>query len=528
MKTLYNEVYGMKLQFDCSDQIIEYSKHWEFCIGSCHAATALREDFRKQLMECRKQIGFRYLRFHGLFDDDMSVLSKSIFTGEYILSFTNIDNIYDFLLSIGMKPFVEIGFMPECLKSGNETIFHYKANITPPNNKEIWNWLVKEFITHLIDRYGRDEVRSWYFEIWNEPNLDGENGLAGGRFWSGNMDDYFELYRNTVTVIKSVDPMLRVGGPATSNNAFIPQTIEFCRKNHLPIDFISTHHYPTDVVLGYGVEDSKNFVKQFNGTDKSDVSAIRKLLQHYLTFQADIWEKVDRGVLTDMAKRAKSEAQGLPLFYTEWNSLSGIQSDGPFGSSFIAKTVLDNIGIVDGCSYWTFSDIFEEKGMPNLAFHGGYGLMTMQGIKKASYRAFELLHRLPERKYQTNLGNGTVDCYFFPDERDNTLKIIAVNHNSLLHDIQTERIELTISHKCGKFLEKGDIVRIDETHANALAKWHEMSNPATLNENQVNRLSAASALEREEISLGGSEGATVLDFELPPQGMALITLYYTK
>ena len=174
--------------FDLNEKTAPYRKHWEMSVGSCHAALALREDYRRQLKEAHRRLGFQYLRFHGLFCDDMSVLSRSLFSSEYLLSFVNIDKIYDFLLSVGMKPFVELGFMPECLKSGNETIFHYKANITPPNDPGRWVWLIKEFVTHLIGRYGRDEVRTWYFEVWNEPNLDGENGLAGGRFWSGNRD----------------------------------------------------------------------------------------------------------------------------------------------------------------------------------------------------------------------------------------------------------------------------------------------------------------------------------------------------
>lgn len=514
--------------FDLKEKTAPYKKHWEMSVGSCHAALALREDYRRQLREVHRRLGFQYLRFHGLFCDDMNVLSRSLFSSEYLLSFVNIDSIYDFLLSIGMKPFVELGFMPECLKSGNETIFHYKANITPPNDPDRWVWLIKEFISHLIERYGRDEVRTWYFEVWNEPNLDGENGLAGGRFWSGNMQDYYELYRITAKAVKEVDPLLRVGGPATSNNAHIPDMIAFCKKNGLPLDFVSTHHYPTDIVLGYGVEDSKNFVKEFNSTDKSDLDKIHKLLKHYMTFQADIWEKVDRGVLTQMAKRARSEAGDLPLFYTEWSSLAGLATDGPFGASFVAKTVLDNIGIIDGCSYWTFSDIVEEKSMASMEFHGGFGLTTLHGIPKAPFRAFELLHRLPEVRYERTLSEGTVDIYLFPDERDKTLKLVAVNHNSLMHDIKEETISLTLQTGNATLLEKADLQRVDETHANALAAWLEMGSPTYLSEAQLASLHAASCLTREQLPLTLEGSSAALTLTLPPQGMALITLYFAS
>ena len=246
-----------------------------------------------------------------------------------------------------------------------------------------------------------------------------------------------------------------------------------------------------------------------------------------MTFQADIWEKVDRGVLTQMAKRAKQEAEGLPLYYTEWSSLAGLETDGAFGASFIAKTVLDNIGIVDGCSYWTFSDIVEEKSMASVEFHGGFGLTTLHGVKKAPYRAFELLHALPERKYERNLSEGTVDCYVFPDDRDNTLKIIAVNHNSLMHKIETEEISLTFSANAVKMLNEGTIVRIDQRHANALEKWREAGTPVYLTEAQLYELKAASELRREALPVASKDGTITVRFELPPQGMALITLYKT-
>ena len=168
-------------------------RYWEMCVGSCHAATALREDYRIQLARCARELGFRYVRFHGIFDDDMSVMKKPPFREGYKLSFSNIDSIFDFLLQIGMKPFIELSFMPDCLKSGEQTIFHYKGNTTPPRDKDAWVWLIKSFLTHLIGRYGRDEVRRWYFEVWNEPNLGGETGIKNGGFWSGTMEDYYEL-----------------------------------------------------------------------------------------------------------------------------------------------------------------------------------------------------------------------------------------------------------------------------------------------------------------------------------------------
>lgn len=175
-------------ELDVNGKTASFPHYWELCVGSCHAATALRADWQQQLERCHKELGFRYVRFHGLFNDDMSVVTRPMLASRPVYCFTNIDRIYDFLLSIGMKPFVEIGFMPECMASGNKTIFHYKGNTTPPRSYEEWTGFIGLFLDHLIDRYGRAEVRSWYFEIWNEPNLGGHGKRYQQTLAEGTVD----------------------------------------------------------------------------------------------------------------------------------------------------------------------------------------------------------------------------------------------------------------------------------------------------------------------------------------------------
>lgn len=499
-------------------------RYWEMCVGSCHAATALREDYRIQLARCARELGFRYVRFHGIFDDDMSVMKKPPFREGYKLSFSNIDSIFDFLLQIGMKPFIELSFMPDCLKSGEQTIFHYKGNTTPPRDKDAWVWLIKSFLTHLIGRYGRDEVRRWYFEVWNEPNLGGETGIKNGGFWSGTMEDYYELYAITARAVKEIDRRFRVGGPATSNNAHISDMRAYCEKNGLPLDFVSTHHYPTDVVLGYGVENSRNFFKEFSELDKNDKDAVSALANEFVTFRKNIWKNVDRGVLTRMAARARKEAGDLPLFYTEWSSLAGLPSDGSFGASFIAKTIPDNMGLADCYSYWTFSDILEEDGFPSAAFHGGYGLLTLQNVAKAPYRAFQLFHGLGGKMYVRRFSHETLDIYAFRDESNETVQLLCVNHQSLLHDIQTQTAKIRLVG--GDFAEIApDVVRIDDEHANAVKEWERMGCPEYISEAQKLALQAASELRRETLTAEREEGALTAEISVPPMGVALVTVY---
>lgn len=516
----------MKFDLNLRSEKRKIDRYWEFCVGSCHAATALREDYRRQLRRCRKELGFRYVRFHGLFNDDMSVMKQNA-DGSYKISFANIDNIFDFLLEIDMKPFIELSFMPSCLKSGEQTIFHYKGVTTPPRDPDKWVFLVESFVRHITERYGREEVRRWYFEVWNEPNLGGESGMKEVGFWTGSMEDYYRFYAITAKAVKSADEFYRVGGPATSNNAHIADMLNYCRENGLPLDFLSTHHYPTDVVLGYGVENSRNFTKEFLEADKNDREGLSALIKEFITFKKTLWEKVDRGVLTQMALRARKEAGELPLFYTEWSSLAGFASDGSFGASFIAKTVMDNLGIVDGYAYWTFSDIFEEDGFPVSAYSGGYGLLTIDGIPKAPYRAFELLHRLGGEMYEKRLAEGTVDVYAFADESNATLQLLCVNHNSLLHDIGEERVEIELSG--GNFANvPPDVFRIDDGHANSLVLWEQMSRPVHLTQAQKLRLSAASELERETLPAEIGKNGLKVSVTLPPMGTALVTVYLNK
>ena len=509
-----------KIQLNYEEKTKPLKPYWNFCVGSCHGTTALRMDYRQQLEKCQRELGFRYVRFHGLFDDDMSVMKKSHVLGkaedEFIYSFTNTDSIFDFLLSINMKPFIEIGFMPECLKTKDTTVFHYKGYTSKPYDYEKWNELIETFSRHLIDRYGLSEVREWFFEVWNEPNLGGKDSPDG--FWTETMEEYFKLYENTARTLKKVDHGLKVGGPATSNNAWIPEFTGFCAQNQVPVDFISTHHYPTDVILGYGVEDSVNFFKYQEG---ETVEAYEKRQKEWFEH---IWERVDRGVLTEMTKKAVSQAKGLPVYYTEWNSLAGLPSDGSFGSSFILKTILDSCDLVEGYSYWTFSDIFEEGGMPDSEFHGGFGLMTMHGIPKATYRSFELLNRLGDEIYETSYEKGTVNIYALKKTKSKVLQFLAVNHHSLLHEILEEKISIQIDNLPVSDV-KAEIFRLDESHANAIAAWKEMGEPKYPDKSQMALLEAASYLKREEMIVSKEGTSIVLKTSILPQGAVLIQLY---
>jgi xylan 1,4-beta-xylosidase len=352
------------------------NRMYDFCVGAGRANEGLRADWQRQLRRAHAECGFRYIRFHGLFDDDMGVYQEDK-QGRAIYNWQYVDELFDFLQSIGMKPFVELGFMPGALASGKDTIFWYKANVTPPKDYAKWEAFIAAFVRHETERYGAPEVRTWYFEVWNEPNLDGfwigkSSGRSYADFLPIGLAEYRKLYATTARAIKSVDATYRVGGPATAGSGWIDETLAYCAENKVPLDFISTHSYAT--TSGYLDE---------NGSAGTVFSPDRNAITGEVK---GVRAKMDRSAF------AKSE-----LHYTEWSS-SYTPFDPIHDSYHSAAFILDKIrhigAAANSMSYWTFTDIFEEAGPRTTPFHGGFGLLNYQDLAKPSYFAYRFLNRL--------------------------------------------------------------------------------------------------------------------------------------
>jgi xylan 1,4-beta-xylosidase len=468
---------------DWSERIGTLSRFWEHTVGSCHAPLALRADWREQLRRCREELGFRHVRFHGILDDDMSTLTSR--AGRPTDSFFNADSICDFLLSIGMKPFVELSFMPETLASGRSTVFHYRGNVTPPRSYRDWAGLIGRLTKHWRDRYGAEEVCRWPFEVWNEPNLR--------IFWRGSQADYFDLYRHTVQSIKDVDERIPVGGPATAKEAWLSEFVDFCERRRLPADFVSTHHYPNDVLWHEGQDTEEQLANS------------------------------RRSILREWTQNARHRARGRPLYYTEWNCSSNLRyppQDESYAAAFVVKTILEVAGLVDVYSFWTFSDIFEEGAMPSLPFHGGFGLLTLHGVAKPNYRGFELLHRLEGELLLVDGRHPTVDAWAVRGAGKAT--VLLTNHALPRHPIERARVSVRFR---GVALPRAVTAeRIDADHANPKRAWLEMGSPPYLNERQIDRLHEASRLERESVSWNHESHVLSLEIEVPPQAVAAITI----
>jgi len=334
------------------------------CIGAGRANEGLRADWQDQLREVRRECGFKYIRMHGLLTDDMGVYKEDA-QGNPIYNWQYIDRLYDFLLSIDIKPFVELSFMPKDLASGNQTVFWWKGNVTPPKSYDKWADLIRHLVSHFQERYGHDEVKTWYFEVWNEPDLhDG--------FWTGTKEDYFKLYTVTAQAIKSVSPDYRVGGPATAMGQWDESFLGYCYSNNVPLDFISSHNY--GVKSGYLDETGQRgtVIDPDPNSVMGRMVNERKMIDH-------------------------SPMPGLPLHFTEWSSAytpTDFMHDTYQQAAFILSKVKGAYRSVDSMSYWVFTDIFEENGPRMTPFHGGFGLINYEDLKKPAFYAFKFLNEL--------------------------------------------------------------------------------------------------------------------------------------
>lgn len=338
-------------------------RFFDHCVGADYPGTTYRPDALAQLKTAVDELGFRYLRFHAIFHDVFKTVTRNA-AGQLVFDFTAIDRLYDAMLGRGIKPFIELGFTPLALKTSDASIFYWAGNTSHPEPTG-WVQLIDAFVRHLLDRYGAPEVHDWYFEVWNEPNLDG--------FWErADQQAYFDLYTRTAKAIKAISPLLRVGGPATAGAAWVPEFLAHAKATNTPVDFITTHTYGVDegYLDEYGKEDRK--LSRSPDAIVGDVRRVRQQIE-------------------------ASHLPGLPLFFTEWSSSYNPRDrvhDSYMSAAYVLTKLKASQGLAQHMSYWVYSDLFEEPGPPDAPFHGGFGLMTREGIRKPVWFAYKYLAAL--------------------------------------------------------------------------------------------------------------------------------------
>ena len=457
---------------------------WEQMFGSGHANLAMREAYRNDLAAVKSVTDVKYVRFHGILDDENGVYTEDEH-GQPQYNFTYVDEIYDGLLARGVRPVVEISFMPKQLAAHPAPhAFWYKPNVAPPKDYARWDALIRALGENLVARYGIDEVSQWYFEVWNEPNID---------FWVGEpkQSTYFELYSHTARALKSVSPRLRVGGPAAAAEEWVPAFLKYMHDNNVPVDFVSTHGYADE-----------NYEHTFTPSELPPMD------DRLCAAMAHVKQQI-----------ADSPMPHIPWFVTEWNVI-GIDAarDTTFVGPAVANTIRECDGLANMMSFWTFDDVFEEDGPKREPFDGGFGLIASYSIRKPSFNAFAMLHHLGNERLANDSKNALVTR-----RSDGTLVIAVWNMADPPAARQpggpgvAKQMQINFEHVPGDAAVS--ITRLDPTHGNTLAAYRGMGSPRYPTEAQVRELNEAS-------KLGSPEKATLrdgkIDVDLPINSLVML------
>jgi xylan 1,4-beta-xylosidase len=453
---------------------------WEQMFGSGRAVLSLRDSYRQDLWNVHNITHFQYIRFHGILNDDVGIYGENKH-GNPVYNFSYVDQIYDGLLATGVKPFVEISFMPYKLAASEFfQSFWYRPNISPPKDYGIWDDMITQFVKHLVDRYGIDEVASWYFEVWNEPNLD---------FWAGapRQKTYFVLYDHTARDVKSVSPRLRIGGPATAQAAWIPDMIKHADQAHIPLDFVSTHVYGNDSA------------SDVFGTDEN--------------IPRD--QMVCRAVNKVHDQIKASPQPNMPLIWSEYNAAYDNEvavTDSVYMGPWLATTIAQCDSLTEMMSLWTFSDVFEEQGVVKTPFYGGFGLIAAGNIPKPSFYAMQILHHLGDQRVENKNPNVLVTR-----AKDGSLLLAVWNIVNPGSTGAAKSVQLQFKGIGPNAL--ASIQRVDENHGNTLGLWQAMGSPRYPSQAQLMNLRQNSQLPHPEMQPLNSGSLTL---QLPVNGLAVI------
>jgi xylan 1,4-beta-xylosidase len=468
------------------------SDAWRFCVGMGRFELALRRDYQDSLALVQREIGFRHIRGHGLLSDGVGVHRPYEHAGSRHVrhSFTYVDQIVDAYLELGIKPFVELGFMPSDLASGDQTVFWWRGNVTPPRSHREWAGLVKATVTHLIDRYGLDEVRTWPIEVWNEPNLKD--------FWQ-DADEaaYHRLYEVTAHAVKDVDAALQVGGPAISpgSDEWMTRFADFVTERSVPVDFVSRHAYTSGPAqhVPFGVHQT--------------LRPAAELLEQFGMPR----RQLAGGPLAD-----------LPVHITEFNS--SYRPDNPihdtaFNAAYLAPVLAGGGELADSFSYWTFSDMFEEAGIPTSLFHGGFGLLTHRQIKKPTYHLYAFMARMGDQL----LARG--DDHLVTRDATGRVTVLAwapvdVTGGDPVAG-HTVRLSIPVGDAASVFMLRSSV---SEEKGNAWAAWCEMGRPRSPHSRQLDILREAAEPIRSHRNLPVAGGSVELDLTLERHEVTLAEL----
>ncbi|HKK61226.1 MAG TPA: hypothetical protein VJ951_01620 [Bacteroidales bacterium] len=488
-------------------QRVEFRHSWEGLGNIDQMLWMTRLDCLQQLEDAHKDLGLRHVRAVGLFDDNLAVVGKDPrkFDNENAkprINWQNVDYIFDSLLDRGIAPMFTTTFMPEALSSGNQTVFETKNNVSLPKSFQEWEQLVSVTAGHMLDRYGKKRMENWYYEVWNEPNL--------GAFFGGSKEDFFKLWKVTYDVIKKANPEFRIGGPSTARAEWIPEFLEYARKNDCMPDYLIGHIYNNDSEYAA--------LSPFAGPQDDKINRSPNFLS---------------GVVRGVSELADSLNFNGEIHWNEWG-----RSWFPFDpmretsneAAFIVKTMAEVSQYADYFAYWCLSDIYNQLGFGAETFHGNYGMMNLQGLKKPAYFAHQLLSQLgteeiPSEKTSSDLYNGAIVT-----KKNNGLGILVYHFDNDFNpeNYQLDKIPVSIELPNDKTVKTASLSRVSEVENNILHQWRKEGSPDYLKYDERALWKEKNKLIKDESSftINNSGNSHFIEFEMTTPGIVYVEIIF--
>lgn len=488
-------------------------KYWSKVTSIGRASLCLRHEVRRQIELAQDDIGYEFIRFHGIFSDEMMVYKEDD-KGNPIYNWVYIDEIFDFFLRVNLRPFIELGFMPEALASKKQHAFLWNANVSYPKSLKKWTDLVGAFIKHCIDRYGSNEVKKWYFQIWNAPDLPEV-------FWFESKEKFFNFFKSTYSSMKNVFKEAKIGPPSLlplNKFEWMNDFLKFCETNFIELDFIACNIYATT--------DPKNTtlpLQLFNRPD--DILALNE-------------ENFLNSSISEVKELLKKYSINAPIFVTEWNLspyTNDYNRDTCFLSSYVIYNIINNVDRFDILTFWSLSDIIEEGLTESKLYHGGLGLLTYNRLKKPSYNAFSLLSKLGDNIIErgedyivTSTNNNyqilLFNFVYFDDlfmSGDKSLLDYHNRYNIFRNSNMNKDINLILSLPGGNYRIKRWI--LNRSSGSTFDAWQSMGAPEQINSDIYNYLKSKEIPEI-KVSTEEVKKELMLSDSIPPHGILLIEI----
>ncbi|HOU92900.1 MAG TPA: carbohydrate-binding protein, partial [Polyangiaceae bacterium] len=496
---------GATLTVDASNSPRGNPKFWAEMVGIGTASLSLRADLQTHFKIANRELGMKRVRGHGILNDDMD-----IYQGPGNYNWENFDTVLAGYVAAGMRPGMELSFMPRALaRSGNDR--------DPPADLNTYSDFIEAVVQRAVDLYGAEDVARWYWEVWNEPNYSG--------FWTGTMDDYFQMYDAAVAGATAALPNILIGGPVTTQGSTsqMRDFLNHVAANGTRVSFLASHAYPggsgPSANATFGREDNNGRVGVLEAAGYTHTELLSMNTEWNSSYTGQGGNKdVDNCVSMDSHANAPFILKSVKLLADQ------VEGDTPPLSVF---------------SYWVISDIFDESSGPsgsyilgqggNLPFGQVFGMMTFQGVRKAAFNAFKMLDYLGTRQLSVTGGTGDrdgVDGMATISATDDEVAVIVYNYYSTINTTGTESVTLNVNNL--PFAGEQIYVTkfgIDPEHSNPYGVWVGQGRPTNPTEEQWRALRAEQHLELlEPVATETAASSYSTTFDLPHQGAALIIL----